>query len=108
MTKTELFNPDLQEIANLFKALGHPARLAILEYLAKAKSCISGDISYELPLSRSTINQHLEVLKSQQLIKGEISGTKVNYCLNTAKIMRIKPLFDDFIKKLESDAEQKY
>lgn len=82
MAKKELFNADLQQLASLFKALGHPARLAIMNYLAETKVCITGDISNELPLSRTTINQHLKELKDLNLIKGEINGAKVNYCLN--------------------------
>jgi DNA-binding transcriptional ArsR family regulator len=106
MTKTELFKSELQETASIFSALGHPARLAILEYLAETKVCISGDISGELPLSRSTVNQHLEVLKTQQLIKGDISGNKVNYCLNTKKIKEIKSLLDVYMNRLESCKNQ--
>lgn len=102
MTKTELFKSELQEAASIFSALGHPARLAILEYLAESKVCISGDISGELPLSRSTVNQHLKVLKNQGLIKGSISGTKVNYCLNTEMIKGIKPIINAFLGNLES------
>lgn len=103
MTKTELFSKDQQEFASLFKALGNPARLAILEYLAETKMCISGDISLELPLSRSTVNQHLEVLKAHDLIKGDISGTSVNYCLNPKKIKTLKLITDTYFKKLGSD-----
>ena len=102
MTKVELFDKKLQDSAMLFKALGHPARLSILKYLAKTNVCISGDISTELPLSRTTVNQHLAVLKEQQLIKGNISGTKVNYCLNIEKIKKLKPILDSFIGDLES------
>ncbi len=106
MTKTELFKTELQETASIFSALGHPARLAILEYLADTKVCISGDISDELPLSRSTVNQHLEVLKNLGLIKGTISGTKVNYCLNIKKIKEIKSIFDVYMGNLESCKDQ--
>ena len=63
LSKGELFSIELQELAALNKALAHPARLAILEYLAKSDSCITGDISEEFPLSRTTINQHLTALK---------------------------------------------
>ncbi len=69
VSKTELFDQSLQEKANLFKALSHPARLQILQFLAKSKNCISGDISEELPLSRTTVNQHLTELKEAGLIK---------------------------------------
>ncbi len=72
--KLELFDQELQDAASFFKALSHPARLAILNYLAESKVCITGDISKELPLSRTTVNQHLDELKRAELITGEISG----------------------------------
>ncbi len=88
--KYALFDKDLQESAILFKALAHPARLAILNFLAESKICMTGDISGELPLSRSTVNQHLTELRNAGLIKGEIDGVRVNYCLNTSKIEEVK------------------
>ena len=101
MSKIELFTPELQDAAAIFKALGHPARLAILKYLANTQVCISGDLSNELPLSRTTVNQHLKELKDLNLIKGEIEGAKVNYCLNTYKIKEIKTLFDSFLQEIK-------
>jgi len=98
--KTELFHKDLQAAAQLFKALSHPARLAILNYLSEARICMTGDISNELPLSRTTVNQHLSELKNAGLIKGEISGVKMNYCLNTDKIEELNVRFSGLINKL--------
>lgn len=100
MSKVELFDKGLQDTAALFKALGHPARLAILQYLAETKMCISGDISEELPLSRTTVNQHLKELKETGLIQGEIEGVKVNYCLKNDKIENMKNIIDSFIADL--------
>ena len=100
MTKVELFSTDLQESAAFFKALGHPARLAILKYLAETKVCISGDISNELPLSRTTVNQHLKELKELGLIVGEIEGVKVNYCLNTKKIESVRNILQAFLEDI--------
>lgn len=97
MTKVELFSTDLQESAAFFKALGHPARLAILKYLAEARVCISGDISNELPLSRTTVNQHLKELKDLGLIVGEIEGVKVNYCLNAKKLELVRNILQAFL-----------
>ncbi len=97
MAKVELFDTDLQTTSALFKALGHPARLAILKYLSEIKVCISGDISNELPLSRTTVNQHLKELKDQGLIKGEIEGAKTNYCLNPHRIKELKEVLDQFL-----------
>jgi ArsR family transcriptional regulator len=99
--KYELFKKELQEAAALFKALSHPARLAILNYLAETKVCMTGDISGELPLSRSTVNQHLSELKEADLIKGEISGVKVNYCLNNTKLSELNERFRHFMEQLE-------
>jgi ArsR family transcriptional regulator, arsenate/arsenite/antimonite-responsive transcriptional repressor len=97
MAKVELFEKNLQDTALIFKALGHPARLAILQYLAETRTCISGDISNELPLSRTTVNQHLKELKELGVIKGEISGAKVNYCLDTEKINQMKEAINKFL-----------
>jgi len=97
MAKVELFDKDLQLAASYFKALGHPARLTILKYLSDAKVCISGDLSEELPLSRTTINQHLQELKNLGLIKGHIEGVKVNYCLDNDRIEELKMVIRDFL-----------
>lgn len=99
--KLELFHKDLQAAAALFKAMSHPARLAILRYLAETKTCMTGDITNELPLGRTTVNQHLAELKDAGLIKGEISGVKVKYCLDDRKISELKERFGDFMAQLE-------
>jgi len=99
--KLELFPRDQQDLAVLLKALSHPARLAILTYLAESKICMSGDITRELPLSRTTVSQHLSELKDAGLIKGEISGAKVNYCLNTRKLTDLKLRFGKLMDQLE-------
>jgi DNA-binding transcriptional ArsR family regulator len=102
MIKKELFENDLQEISKFGKAISHPARLAILNYLAETKTCISGDISDYLPLSRSTVSQHLNELKSLGLIHGEIDGLKVNYCLCGSTIEKYKAMFDSFFNKIDT------
>lgn len=101
IAKTELFEEILQKQANLFKALAHPARLQILHFLAKSKSCISGDISYELPLSRTTVNQHLKELKEAGLIKGHVEGVKMNYCFDTEKVKEMKTLLTAFLDDIQ-------
>jgi len=98
--KLELFPAEQQSTAALFKALAHPARLAILKYLAESKICMSGDITRELPLSRTTVSQHLSELKDAGLIKGEISGSKVNYCLNPERIEELKRKFGKMMDEL--------
>lgn len=81
-TKTEEFTVKQNKIAKYMKALGHPARIAILEVLIKKQACICGDIVEELPLSQSTVSQHLKELKEAGLIKGDIEGVKVCYCID--------------------------
>jgi len=101
VSKTELFDEALQENANLFKALAHPARLQILQFLAKSKNCISGDISDELPLSRTTVNQHLTELKEAGLIKGHVEGVKMKYCLDGQKVKEMKTLLTTFLEEIQ-------
>ena len=81
-TKSNEFSLKDNKIAKIAKALAHPARIAILNLLAKRHSCVCGDIVYELPLSQSTISQHLKELKEAGLITGEIEGAKVCYCID--------------------------
>jgi ArsR family transcriptional regulator, arsenate/arsenite/antimonite-responsive transcriptional repressor len=99
--KTELFDKTLQENAVYFKALGHPARLQILQYLAETKTCITGDISEELPLSRTTVNQHLAELKSAGLIQGHIEGVKTKYCINPSKLEELRSSLLLFLNSLK-------
>ncbi len=82
ITKTEEFTIKDNKIANYAKALAHPARIAILHLLIKKQACVCGDIVDELPLSQSTVSQHLKELKESGLIKGDIEGTKVCYCID--------------------------
>jgi len=82
LTKTAEFTKTQNDLAALTKALGHPARIAILQFLIKSNSCVCGDIVDELPLSQSTVSQHLKELKNVGLIKGEIEGPTVCYCID--------------------------
>ncbi len=81
-TKTKEFTLKDNKIAKYAKALAHPARIAILQLLIKKQSCICGDIVDELPLSQSTVSQHLKELKETGLIKGDIAGVKICYCID--------------------------
>ncbi|MDE5422652.1 metalloregulator ArsR/SmtB family transcription factor [Ancylomarina sp. DW003] len=103
MKKLELFNEEQQLVANLAKALSHPARVAILQYLASCDTCISGDISDHLPLSRTTVSQHLKELKEIGLIKGEVEGLKIKYCLNKEGIEMLHSNFNNLISNLKSN-----
>ena len=100
--KRELFDKELQSKASLFKALGHPARLAILRYLAETKTCVFGDISDELPLCKSTVNQHLKELKRVGLISGTVDGTKKNYCINPLKVILLEEIIFSFLEEIKS------
>jgi len=101
MAKTELFDESLQQAATYFKVLSHPARLAILNYLIETGSCITGDITEELPLSRTTISQHLKELKDCNLIQGTVDGAKVNYCINTVGLEDIISVLRHMAVQLE-------
>jgi len=100
-TKTENFNLKQNSIATLAKALGHPARIAIMEYLIKVDTCICGDIVNELPLAQPTISQHLKELKNAGLIKGAIEGNSICYCIDAKAIQKLQNYFDSVSVKLE-------
>lgn len=102
MNKSEHFDESLQDLAKFSKVLSHPARLAILKYLAEIKSCISGDISDSIPLGRTTVSQHLKELRDLGLIRGEIDGLKINYCLNSSKINEYLTFFDEFFSEIRN------
>jgi len=95
LSKTEEFTKSQNELAALAKALGHPARIAILQFLAEQKSCVCGDIVNELPLSQSTVSQHLKELKKVGLIKGDIEGPSVCYCFDAKAVARAKKMIDE-------------
>jgi ArsR family transcriptional regulator, arsenate/arsenite/antimonite-responsive transcriptional repressor len=81
-----------EELANLAKALGHPARVQIMRLLVRREACICGDIVDELPLAQSTVSQHLKVLKEAGLIRGDIDGPRVCYCVEPRALRRLKAL----------------
>jgi ArsR family transcriptional regulator len=81
-----------EELALLAKAVGHPARVQILRLLVRREACMCGDIVEELPLAQSTVSQHLKVLKEAGLIRGEIDGPRVGYCVEPRTLRRLKSL----------------
>jgi ArsR family transcriptional regulator, arsenate/arsenite/antimonite-responsive transcriptional repressor len=89
ITKSEHFTDQQNDLAKLFKAMGHPARVAILEVLLKTEGCICNEIVQELPLAQPTISQHLRELKDAGLIKGNIKGTSICYCIDYEPLMKI-------------------
>jgi len=103
--KSALFDQKQKKIAELAKAMGHPARIAILEILSRRNTCICGDISEELPLAQSTVSQHLKVLKEAGLIRGEIEGVRTCYCLEEKAIEMLENEFTEYIKNLKSKLE---
>jgi len=94
--KSTVFETQLQDVAKFAKVLSHPARLAILQHLAKCCSCKSGDIASELPLSRTTVSQHLQELKNLGLVKYEVNGVTVCYEVDTNMLMQYKQMLDQF------------
>jgi ArsR family transcriptional regulator len=99
-TKTEHFTEKQNEVAMLAKALGHPARIAIMEYLMSVDTCICGDIVNELPLAQPTVSQHLKELKNAGLIKGSIEGNAICYCIDEKSIEKLIKYFSKITTKL--------
>jgi len=102
-TKTEFFTDKQNNIAAMIKALGHPARIAIVEYLVKVDTCIGGDIVDELPLAQPTISQHLKELKTAGLIKGNVDGNSICYCIDGNAVAHLRDYFIKMSEKLEKN-----
>ena len=102
-SKTEFFTEKQNQIAIIAKAIGHPARVAIIDYLLKVDSCICGDIVNEIQLAQPTISQHLKELKNAGIIKGNISGTAICYCIKK----KVLQTFQKYFKTIESKLEKK-
>ena len=83
-------------MARFAKAMGHPARIAILQFLAKRETCYFGDIHEELPIAKATVSQHLKELKEAGLIQGEVETPKVRYCINRDNWLLAQELFGEF------------
>ena len=96
-SKSELFNENEILIADLAKSLSHPARIKILQILTDMNVCMCGDIVELLPLSQSTVSQHLKELKRVGLVQGEIEGPKVCYCINQKMIEKAKKAFNQLL-----------
>jgi ArsR family transcriptional regulator, arsenate/arsenite/antimonite-responsive transcriptional repressor len=89
-----------KKLATYAKALGHPARIFILEKLASESCCYSGDMAEEIPIARSTLSQHLNDLKKSGLIQGEIKPPKIKYCINYKNWMEAKKLFSEIFLQI--------
>lgn len=104
ITKTEIFTDQQNQIANFAKVFGHPARVAILQYLFKINACICGELVEEIGLAQPTISQHLKELKNLGLIKGSIEGTSICYCIHQENWTAMKKVMNQF---LDQDNENK-
>jgi len=102
-SKTEAYSNKELTLAKYAKALSHPARVAILNLLLKKQSCICGDIVEELPLSQSTVSQHLKELKEAGLIKGDIDGVSVCYCIDEKEWKKASALLNGFLEMFKGN-----
>ena len=92
---TAQFSDELNDSADLFKALGHPARLAIVRAIAEQRACVCGEFVSVTGLSQATVSQHLKELKSAGLIQGQVEGPKTCYCLSTHALAALKAIISD-------------
>jgi DNA-binding transcriptional ArsR family regulator len=103
LTKTELFTLHQNDLANLARALAHPARIAILQHLLRANTCINSDLVEELGLAQPTISQHLKELKALGLIQGTVEGVRMCYCIHPENWKRAGALMAAFFEELQDD-----
>jgi DNA-binding transcriptional ArsR family regulator len=99
--KTEEFTSKQNKTAAMLKSLGHPARVAIVEYLIKCESCVCGDIVDQLPLAQATVSQHLKALKEAGIIQGTVEGTSVCYCIDVKAVQFLKAYFITLTDRIE-------
>src|SRR5687767_15361517 len=105
-TKSDEFSVKDNRLAKYAKALAHPARVAILRMLIRKEACICGDIVEELPLSQSTISQHLKELKESGLIKGDVEGAKVCYCIDEKELMEARNVLNSLFISYEAKRDK--
>ena len=106
LSKSDEFSLRDNVLASFAKALSHPARVAIVRLLIKKNSCVCGDIVDELPLSQSTVSQHLKELKESGIIKGEISGPKTCYCIDEKNWEQMQKLWVGFYDSFTPEKSQ--
>ncbi len=104
LTKSEIFTEEQNRIASLFKALAHPARIAILQRIIIANTCICGDLVGELGLAQATVSQHLKELKSAGIIQGTIEGVSICYCINPEAWKLMENYFGEFLSSYKPAA----
>ncbi|WP_297982495.1 helix-turn-helix transcriptional regulator [uncultured Chryseobacterium sp.] len=105
VTKTHHFTEEQNDIANLLKALAHPARIAIVEYLLSVDTCICNDIVAEINLAQPTVSQHLKELKNAGIIQGEVEGKSICYCINPETLRKLEHFIMEIRRKLESNGQ---
>lgn len=103
ISKTASYTKNTVSLADITKALGHPARIAILQYLLKKPGCMCGDIVNELPLSQATVSQHLKALKAIGLIQGDIEGASVCYCIHVPTWNEYKKILEQFFQQIPNE-----
>jgi DNA-binding transcriptional ArsR family regulator len=103
--KPKEFTDSQIEMATLAKALGHPARIAIIEYLLSVDTCICGDIVDQLPLAQPTVSQHLKALKNAGLIKGNIEGNTICYCVDKTNLEKLNQFMQHISSQNENENE---
>lgn len=106
LTKTSKYTDKQNKIASMAKAIGHPARIAILAYLLKANECINSDLVEELGLAQATISQHLRVLKEAKIIQGTIEGVSVCYCIDPEVWGMVEKTFEEFFRSYSSSQDK--
>ena len=102
ISKTEQFTEEQNEVAKLMKALSHPARIAIVEYLLSVDACICNDIVEEVKLAQPTVSQHLKELKNAEIIQGEIDGKAICYCINPETLKKMEHFISEIFRKIEN------
>jgi predicted transcriptional regulator len=103
LTKSDLFTKQQNEIAAMAKAIAHPARIAILQYLLKKNVCVTGLLVEELGLAQATTSQHLKELKNAGIIQGTVEGASICYCIDPKVWKRYKQVFNVFFKDMENE-----
>ncbi len=99
-SKTDLFTKQEVDLAKIAKTLAHPARIKILNLLNQKGTCITGELVELMPLAQATVSQHLKELKEAGLIKGEVEGPKMCYCINPEVMLKAKDLFTKLFSKI--------
>ena len=103
VTKSELFTDSQNRLSAIAKVLGHPARIAIVQYLLKVNACIGGEIVDELPLAQPTISRHLRELKEAGIIQGTVEGASVRYCIDGPRWREVQSLFNELFDLFQGD-----